>query len=406
MSPSAWMIYGANGHTGRRIVREAVERGLQPTIAGRNAPAVRALAEQCGCPLRVFALQQANQVAEQLAGMGLVLHCAGPFSATAEVMIEACLSAGVHYLDITGEIGAIEQAAARHQRALDRGVVLLPAVGFDVVPSDCLAAMLAERLPGAVRLELAICGRFRPSRGTLRTMLEGLADGAWVRSGGRLVRVPLAHRTITVPLPGAPTLAATIPWGDVASAWQTTGIPEIEVYCTLDRGQFRLLRMLRFVAPVLRLRIVRTALARAVLWCLGPHTRSGGDGHGEERVASGHGPDHVLSGRATRPSRERANHALSRRATRPDSEDTQSRTDPTPGSRSGAAIWGRVSDAEGRSVEAVLHTIEPYRLTVLAALAALERVLAGEVQPGFATPARALGRDLILQLPGMRLEWV
>ena len=81
---------------------------------------------------------------------------------------------GGHYLDITGEIPVIEAAASRHDRAVKAGVCLIPAVGFDVVPSDCLAAMLARRLPDATELILAFTGVSRLSTGTAKTMLEGL----------------------------------------------------------------------------------------------------------------------------------------------------------------------------------------------------------------------------------------
>lgn len=370
MRRPVWMIYGANGQTGRRIVAEAAGRGLRPVLAGRNAQAVHSLAETHDCPWQSFALRHPAEVARQLDGLQVVLNCAGPFSATARVMLEACLRAGVHYLDITGEIMAIEQAAAWHARALARGVILLPAVGFDVVPSDCLAAMLAARLPGAKILQLAFGGRFRPSRGTARTMLEGLSTGAWVRKAGRLRRVTLAHKMLKVPLPGGPQLAVTIPWGDVATAWYTTGIPEIEVYCALDAGQVRLLRMLRLLGPVLRLRAVRAALWRMVPWFL------------------------AARGQGTSSDREKS----ARRAL----AGAESCT----GLGRGASLWGRASDYQHRRVAATLETSEPYRLTVLTALAAVERVLHGQLAPGFTTPARAFGHDFILQFPGTRFEWL
>lgn len=370
MRRPVWMIYGANGQTGRRIVAEAAGRGLRPVLAGRNAQAVRSLAETHDCPWQSFALRDPAEVARQLDGFQVVLNCAGPFSATARVMLEACLRAGVHYLDITGEIMAIEQAAARHAQALARGVMLLPAVGFDVVPSDCLAAMLAARLPGAKKLQLAFGGRFRPSRGTARTMLEGLSTGAWVRKAGRLRRVTLAHKMLRVPLPGGPQLAVTIPWGDVATAWHTTGIPEIEVYCALDAGPVQLLRMLRLLAPVLRLRAVRAALWRMVPWFLAARD-------------------------------QRTSNDLKNDATQP-----PVRAEPCARPHRGASLWGRASDRAGRSVAATLETSEPYRLTVLTALGAVERVLDGQLTPGFTTPARAFGHDFILQFPGTRFEWL
>ena len=146
-------------------------------LAGRNAPAIGALARRLHCPSRVFSLPDPAEIAASLADVRAVLHCAGPFSATAEPMLDACIDVGVHYLDITGEIGAIEAAAARHDRAVEAGVGLVPAVGFDVVPSDCLAAMLAQRLPEATHLILALTGTGTVSPGTAKTMVEGLARG-------------------------------------------------------------------------------------------------------------------------------------------------------------------------------------------------------------------------------------
>ncbi|HEY5315591.1 MAG TPA: saccharopine dehydrogenase NADP-binding domain-containing protein, partial [Pirellulales bacterium] len=149
-----WLIYGANGYTGRLIARLAKERGLRPTLAGRSAQPVERLASELGLEARVFDLS-ADALPANLRGMRLVLNCAGPFVRTAPAMLAGCLAAGSHYLDITGEIEVIEQAAALDAAARQSGVTLMPAVGFDVVPSDCLAKALAQHLPGATRLALA-----------------------------------------------------------------------------------------------------------------------------------------------------------------------------------------------------------------------------------------------------------
>ena len=347
--PFASMIYGANGYTGRRIAEEAVRRGAKPILAGRNADAIGKLAAELDCPSRVFGLGDVAQVAEQLAGVRAVLHCAGPFSATAEPMMDACLTAGTHYLDITGEIDAIEAAAARHDRAVAAGVVLMPAVGFDVVPSDCLAAMLARRLPDATHLTLAFTGTGTVSPGTAKTMLEGMHEGGRVRSDGRITRVPTAWKTIDVPFREGPRTAVTIPWGDVSSAWHSTGIPNVEVYLAMSPGQIRWLRWTRPLVPALRL--LPPPLVRATL----------------RRFLTGSSS----AGRADRRS----------------------------------SFWGRVADAQGHSVQATLQTLEGYRLTVLTALASLDKVLAGEAPPGFSTPSKAFGPDFILGFPQTDVRW-
>lgn len=73
-----WMIYGANGYTGELIAREAVRQGLKPILAGRNPTKVAELAQELGLECRAFGLDEVTQISEQLEGLHLVMHCAGP----------------------------------------------------------------------------------------------------------------------------------------------------------------------------------------------------------------------------------------------------------------------------------------------------------------------------------------
>ena len=235
------LIYGATGYTGELIAREAVRRGERPILAGRDAERVGRLGDELGCPTRVGGLDNPNKVVKLLEDVGLVLNCAGPFSETACELIEACLAARVHYLDITGEIDVIELAARRGKAAEAAGVVLMPAVGFDVVPSDCLAATLADRLPTANRLELAFAMTGGLSRGTLKTMLAAVPHRARMRIAGRIEEVPLGYKTLQVPFRDQTRWAMMIPWGDVSSAYYTTGIENIAVYTAVPRLVIRCL---------------------------------------------------------------------------------------------------------------------------------------------------------------------
>lgn len=347
----AWLLYGATGYTGRLIATEAVRRGHRPVLAGRSRQKLEALAQPLGCPIRVFTLESAQSIAPQLEGMRAVLHCAGPFSATAAPMREACLAAGVDYLDLTGEIDVIEATAALHGRAAAAGIRLLPAVGFDVVPSDCLAALLARRLPTATRLELAFTFTGTMTPGTAKTTLEAIPRGGRVRMAGQLRRVPHAWKVRTIAFPGGPQPAITAPWGDVAAAWYSTGIPNIEVYVATTWAAIRCIRAARPIMPVFAWPPVE-CVAR---WAI-------------QRLWRGPSPEELSS--------------------------------------SSAAFWGRVSDDQGRSVEATLKTPGGYPMTVWAALAALERTLLGGIPPGFATPSKAFGPELVLQHPQVELRWL
>ncbi len=338
-----WMIYGANGYTGRRAAEEAVVRGWRPVLAGRNRAAITSLAESLDCPWRVFELDDSADVAKELEGIGAVLHCAGPFSRTWRPMVEGCLSAGTHYLDITGEIDVLEGIAALSGAAAKKGIILMPAVGFDVVPSDCLAVMLSRRLPGATHLRLAFTGTGSISRGTARTMVENLPRGGRARIDGEIQRVPIAWKSRRVPFSDGAKEAVTIPWGDVATAYYSTGIRNIEVYMALPGPQIRALRLgggafslLRFIPSQWSCRLVRS-----------------------------------LAGK-------------------------------NPGSSRGS-LWGQVEDAGGNTLGATLLTPEPYRLTVLTALECVKRTMdAGAA--GFHTPGAAYGGEFILEFEGVEYQ--
>jgi len=161
------LIYGATGYTGKLVAERAKAIGMTPILAGRNADKVRAVAERLGFEWRAADINDPAALDRALAGIEVVLHIAGPFSATSRQMADACIRNKAHYLDITGEIAVIEALASRSNEAAAAGVMLMPGVGFDVVPSDCLAARVAGRVKNPTKLTLAIGGLEKASRGTL-----------------------------------------------------------------------------------------------------------------------------------------------------------------------------------------------------------------------------------------------
>jgi short subunit dehydrogenase-like uncharacterized protein len=328
-----WMIYGANGYTGELIAREAVRRGERPLLAGRSAERIEPLARELGCEWRAFDL-----VAPDLSGVALVLHCAGPFLHTSALMVRACLDAGVHYLDITGEIAVFESVFARDADAKTRGVMLVPGVGFDVVPTDCLAAKLHAKLPDANELWLAFSSRSGVSRGTLKTMIEGAGWGSAIRRNGRITRVPQLWDVREIPFPSGPRMATTIPWGDVSTAYRTTGIPNIRVYSAQSRKALRKMRLMRPLLPLMKLGWLRRRALKS-------------------------------ADRTTGPSAEQR-------------------------ARSRVELWGRVANAAGREETMTMTVAEGYDFTVRSSLEAVKEVLR-EAKPGAWTPSLAFGADFV-----------
>ena len=254
------LIYGSYGFTGNLIARLAVQRGLRPILAGRDPQRLARQAVELGLEHVAFSLDDRAAAHQALQNTFAVLHCAGPFVHTALPMAEACLRAGVHYLDITGEITVFEALAVRDAEAQAAGVMLLPGVGFDVVPTDCLAAHLKQRLPSATQLVLGIkTVGGRSSHGTMESAIESLPLGGKARRDGELVDVPLGTLTRQIDFGRGPRPAVAVPWGDVTTAWHSTSIPNIEVYFAWPSSMRWGMKAARWLQPVLTTSAARRA---------------------------------------------------------------------------------------------------------------------------------------------------
>jgi len=341
---TAWMIYGANGYTGELTARLAVERGLTPVLAGRRETPIKALAEELGLTYRVASLDDPGTVDELLKGMETVLHCAGPFSKTSRQMVESCLRMKTNYLDITGEMAVFRGVFKQDERAKEAGIILMPGVGFDVVPTDCMAAKLKEELPNGTHLELAFGGLGSISRGTLKTSIEGISMGGWVRRDGQLSPAPSGSISREIPFARKPRFGMAIPWGDVVTAFRTTGIPNITVYTMVPR------KTVNWVRKMSRFQVL--AGLKPIQWLLKKWVDTRPPGPDEQLRESGY-----------------------------------------------SDIWGRIENEQGEWAEGNFTTPEGYKLTALAALQVFSEL--GEVSPGAWTPAAALGSGLASRIPGV-----
>ncbi len=343
--PTPWMIYGANGYTGELIARDAVRRGMTPTLAGRTASKLEPLAKSLGLPLKAFALDDPATIQRAIDGMSLVLHCAGPFSKTAAPMMAACLKQRAHYLDITGEIEVFEHAQSLDKSARAAGIIICPGVGFDVIPTDCLAARLKAALPDATHLALGFDSRSGFSPGTAKTSIEGLGAGGKVRINGEIKSVPLAYKTRRIDFGNGEKLAMTIPWGDVSTAYATTQIPNIECYIPGSPRMIANARRANWLRWLFRLAPVQTLLKRRI-----------------EKTVEG------------------------------PSETTRQASE--------TYVWGEATNAHGDIKTARIKTANGYALTVTGALAIVEHIQSHEIQGGTYTPSKLAGPNLITTLPG------
>ncbi len=350
MQTRSFLLYGANGYTGELIARLAAKYRLEPILAGRRESALKPLADELGFPYRVIDLEDRAALHAALSEVQVVLHAAGPFHLTCAPMLEGCLQTGTHYLDINGDIGVFELLHRQDAAAKKAGIMLLPGVGFDVVPTDCLALVLKQLLPDALELKLAIAtlgGSI--SHGTATTMAAKLGEGGAVRKEGSLISVPLGQKGIWVDFGVKKVFAMTIPWGDLFTAYYTTGIRDIETYAAISRQLYLLLKTQSLFNWLLRSSLVRSWVQKKI----------------DQRPA---GPDEAQRERAI------------------------------------SLVWGQATNGSGQQVSARLSGPEGYSLTAHSSLILVKKVLEGKFMAGYQTPAGVYGPDLVMEIPGVKRE--
>jgi short subunit dehydrogenase-like uncharacterized protein len=341
---SHWMIYGANGYTAQLAIEKAVAQGRTPILAGRNRAAIEPLAEKYDLQSRIFDLTNRQQLTAELEDVKVVSHCAGPYSATAEPMMRACIQSGTHYTDITGEIDVFLLSQSLDEEARASGAVLCPGVGFDVIPTDCVAAKLKEALPDATELDLGFQGDASLSPGTAKTMVEGISQGMKVLRDGELIRVPPSFEARSIDFGTGPVPASVIPWGDLATAYWQTGIPNISVY-----SRRRVSKAADLILPIIQTVMKSSAVQRLAKQRI------------ERRVT---GPDEA--NRARRPTH----------------------------------VWGEARNANGDSVTCRVETPNGYTVTMDGILLSAHFLMNYEGEGGCFTPAQLMGTELVERLPG------
>lgn len=347
---SNFLIYGSYGYSGQLIVDHAVKQGLHPVLAGRNEKKLRLQAQQYNLDFRAFPLHDTEKLDSALLEVDAVLHCAGPFVHTFRQMAEACLRAKRHYVDISGEIAGFEALAAMDARAREAGIMLLPGAGFDVVPSDCLAAHLKQRLPSARQFRLFLRGvGAGVSPGTAKSAVENMHRQGMIRRDGELVQVPPAWNVRERDFGRGYTKVVSVGWGDVSTAYYSTGIPNIETYFAFPDSVINLMRSMRVIGPLLYNRLAKSIL-KALIGVL-------------------------IKG----PAQERRRNAS-------------------------AIFIGEVIAQKGERLAAKLITPEGYTCTALTSVEIMKRILKDEFKAGFQTPSLAYGSNFIMQFEGVRRE--
>jgi len=345
-----FLIYGSYGYTGQLIVDLATQNGLRPLLAGRDARQLRTQAQKHELEYRAFSLNETAKLDSALLEVNAVLHCAGPFVHTYRQMAEACLRTKRHYMDISGEIPGFEAIAAMDAEAKQAGIMMLPGGGFDVVPTDCLAAHLKQRLPDATHLRLFLRGvGAGVSRGTAKSAIENMHRQGMIRKDGKLMQVPPVWKALMQDFGRGPVRVISVGWGDVSTAYYSTGIPNIETYMSFPQAINNFMYNMRTIGPLLYNRVAKTILKSLM------HLYPPG------------------------PSEERRMKAF-------------------------ATMIGEVTNEQGGRAVSKLRTREGYTFTAQVTVEIMKRILNDKYRVGFQTPSLAYGPDFVLQFDGVTRE--
>lgn len=339
------IIYGSYGYTGQLIVKECKAKNLNVILAGRKRESLQKQHEQTGYPFEVLDVSDTGALKNLLQKGSMVLHCGGPFIYTAKAMVDACLEVKKHYTDITGEYQVFEMLAEEYNdKAKQAGIMIMPGTGFDVVPSDCLALHLKNKLPSATHLQLAFAmSKGGLSRGTKKSMTEKLGSGSLIRRNGALTVIPIGEKSMEVDFGSYKSKTLNIPWGDISTAWRSTGIPNIEVYAGATDKMIKNAKRSKYLNWLLRMRWVKNFMLKQI-----------------DKQPAGPSDENRESGRAY--------------------------------------LWGKVSDSSGNHFISTLEAPSGYALTAKTAVLIAEKIIAGNFKAGYQTPAMMYGEDLILEI--------
>ena len=344
-----FLLYGANGYTGKLIAKLSSTYNLQPILAGRTEANIKPLADELQLPYRIIDLDNKAALESALSEVKLVLHAAGPYVYTAKQMIEACLQTGVHYIDINGDIAVFEMLKKYDAAAKEKNMMVMPGVGFDVVPTDCIALQLKNKMPDATHLKLAFASVGGGlSHGTSITMAGKIGEGGAARENGQIVRKPLGEKGMWVDFGKKKLFVMTIPWGDVSTAHTTTGIPNIETYTGMAPKIYQMLKLQWAFNWLLKTEFVRSIIRKKI-------------------KANPAGPS-----------------------------DEQRK-------KSSSMVWGEVSNAKGETLSAAISCLDGYTLTAHSSLMIAKKILADNFKPGYQTPAGCYGDHLIMEVPGTKI---
>lgn len=340
------IVYGAYGYTGKLISNQLKDKIQDVLLSGKNENKLRTLSDNTGFSFLAIDLQNKKNLTELFSQTEIVINAAGPFINTCCQIIEACIESKSHYIDINGDIKVFEIIKSYGEKATQAGVMILSGAGFDIVPSDCLAVKLKKMMTNPTHLKIAFATSGGGiSHGTALTVLGRIGEKALKREDGKLKQISMGKNSMWVDFGEAKKFTINMSWGDVSTAYTSTGIENIETYMAVKPKIYYFLKLQFIFNWLLRLGIVRNMIKNYI----------------DKNIV---GPNEI--------SREKAY----------------------------SLFYAEIKNSSGHTMSARLKTDEGYNLTAKATVLIAKKVLNNDFKIGYQTPAKAYSENLIFEIEG------
>lgn len=225
------LLYGATGYTGKIIAERAKELNLDFDIAGRDQDKLLSVANKLNVGYHVFGVDDQDAWQEALKDKHVLINAAGPFALTARQAMEACLKAGVHYLDISAELDTYQLAESLDQEAKAAGIQIISGAGL-FVSYDALVVHLSKLIAEPEYLSVGFRHYGGFSKGSVLSS-KNIADlGILIRKNGDIIHNPHPESK-TFSFGEQQVECIPTPLGGIILSYKSTGIPNIEEYFSL-----------------------------------------------------------------------------------------------------------------------------------------------------------------------------
>ena len=250
---SNWMVYGANGCMGTKIVEEALIRGESPILAGRSGHVVT-WAREKRLPCRIFDLHTVQEILPFLQDIQVFVDCAGPYAVKSSAILIACARKKVHYIDLTLEYSWSQRVFSFSSLYEEAGCWAVTGVSSYALLAEYLAGYLKGKLPNATSLVLTYTGSsFSLTKGCLLSYLSILSCGQKTRSNNQISTqwFSSSYKGEEWGPPTRPTMgsvARRVPLIDLITVWVVTRIPFISTFVSFPPRDIRMVRIMCMLA--------------------------------------------------------------------------------------------------------------------------------------------------------------